>query len=243
MNILILAAGQTSEKTERDFPICLTEIDSIPLIQHVFKSCTALNPNNLAVIFRKEDIDAYHLKNIVFLLHQSVKIIGVHEEAQGAACSALLASEVMDNEHELLIVNGNEFLDMSFLEIVENFRSRKLDAGTVIFHSIHPRYSYVRTDEDGFVQEAAEKKPISLNATAGFYWYSKGSNFVRAAKSLIRKDARVGGNFYICPVFNELILEHKKIGVYSVESSLYHPLKNERQINQFETSIGRKVDP
>lgn len=243
MNVLILAAGQDQLAQEDGYPLCLTEFDSLPLIQRVAISCQTLNPSNLIVAFREEDVRKYHLDNVVRLLSPNAKILNIEAPTQGAACTALLAVGSIDGDGELLIVNGNELLIADFRQIVENFRNRKLDAGVVVFSSIHPRYSYVRLDESDFVIEATEKNPISNNATAGFYWFACGQDFVRAAKNLIRKDVRVNGNFYICPTFNELILEHKYIGVHRVDSKAYNPLKSGRQIEQFEAALekGKRV--
>lgn len=237
MNILILAAGQDQFAQEDGYPLCLTEFDSLPLIQRVAISCQALNPSNLTVALREEDVRKYHLDNVVRLLSPNAKILNIEAPTQGAACTALLAAGSIDSDSELLIVNGNELLNADFRLVVENFRDRKLDAGVVVFSSIHPRYSYVRLDDSEFVVEAAEKNPISNNATAGFYWFARGKDFVSAAKNLIRKDARVNGNFYICPGFNELILKQQHIGVYRVDSKAYNPLKSGRQIEQFETAL------
>jgi len=239
MNILILAAGHDPLAQQEGYPLCLAEFDSIPLIQRVIASCGALSPNKLIVAFREAEARRHHLSDVVSLLWPGVQVIMVPENTQGAACTALLAAGAIDADEELLIVNGNEVLDVDFARIPEDFRCRNLDGGVVVFHSIHPRYSYVRLGDDALVVEAAEKRPISTNATAGFYWFASGKEFVRAAKSLIRKDARVNGSFYICPAFNEMILCGLRIGVYTVDNKNYHPLKTGRQIEQFETAIER----
>ncbi len=54
---------------------------------------------------------------------------------------------------------------------------------------------------------------------------------------MILKDAHVNEFFYVCPVFNELILEQAKIGVYRIEARQYHPLKSERQLRHFEAIL------
>ena len=127
--------------------------------------------------------------------------------------------------------------------MLRDFAERKLDAGTIVFHSIHPRYSYVALDENNFVIEAAEKKPISQHATTGFYWFARGSDFVSACKSMIEKDSHLNNNFYICPVLNELILIQQKIGVYPIKNHHYHPLKSVRQMQHFESVLesGRQI--
>jgi hypothetical protein len=235
MNVLILAAGPDQVTQEDGYPLCLSEFDSMPLIQRVANACLGLEPQKLIVAFREEDVYKYHLDNILRLISPLAKVLKIAAPTEGASCSALLAAEDIDTEDELLIVNGNELLQADLKEIVSNFRQRILDAGVVVFPSIHPRYSYVRLDENKLVVEASEKNPISTNATVGFYWFAKGSSFVRAAKNAIRKDARVNGRFYICPTFNELVLEHLRIGVYEIESHAYKPLKSGRQVEQFDS--------
>lgn len=240
MNILILAAGTDPSSQNEGYPLCLTEFDDIPLIQYIIEASLALHPKQMIVALRDEDVCRYHLGNIVSLLVPDARILNIQAGTQGAACTALLATGLIDNEDELLIINGNELLDANFQEIVGSFRERKLDAGLVVFPSVHPRYSYIRLDKDHLVIEAAEKTPISRNATVGFYWFAHGCDFVRATKNMIRKDAHVNGNFYICPSFNEMILEQLRIGVYTIDSKRYHPLKTERQIERYEAVLEKE---
>ena len=237
MNALILAAGQDQVSQDDGYPLCLAEFDSVPLIQRVANACLSLTPKKLIVAFREEDVQKYHLDNILKLLSPIAKVLKVRAPTEGASCTALLATADIDNSDELLIVNGNELLQVDFKEIISSFHQRSLDAGVVVFPSIHPRYSYVRLDENKLVIEASEKNPISNHATAGFYWFAKGSDFILAAKNTIRKDARVNGRFYICPTFNELVLEQLRIGIYEIESHAYKPLKSGRQIEQFDSTF------
>ncbi len=44
----------------------------------------------------------------------------------------------------------------------------------VTFESLHPRWSFVRRGGNGLVSEAAEKRVISRDAIAGFYYYRTG---------------------------------------------------------------------
>jgi dTDP-glucose pyrophosphorylase len=242
VNILILAAGPDQSTPDGGYPLCLTEYNSVPLIQYVVTAASQLNPRAVIAMFREEDRSKYHLDNVVSLVAKNSTILSIREPTQGAACTALLAVQHIDNGDELLILNGNELLDADFRPIVADFRERQLDAGVVIFQSVHPRYSYVRLDKKGFVIEASEKNPISNNATVGFYWFRHGADFVVAAKSLIRKDAEVNGNFYICPTFNEMILASKTIGAFQVNSKVYHPLKDERQLKQFDQTATQRIE-
>jgi dTDP-glucose pyrophosphorylase len=240
MNILILAAGEEQETGKDGYPLCLEEIDSVPLIQRVMAQCEVFAGASLVVALRQRDVQKFHLENVISLLRPDATTLSVREGTHGALCTALLAVGLIDNDEDLLIINGNELLTIDFSSTVAGFRQRELDAGVVIFDSIHPRYSYVRCDENGQVVEAAEKKPISRHATVGFYWFASGATFVAGAKRSIRRDARVNNNFYICPVLNELILDQKRVGAHEISGAHYHPLKSPKQIGQFEFGVERR---
>ena len=92
------------------------------------------------------------------------------------------------------------------------------EGGILTFESTHPKWSYVKTREDGFVSEVAEKKIISNKATAGVYFYKKGSDFVQYAERMVAKgEGKIGENFYVCPVYNELINAGKKIKIFDTK--------------------------
>ncbi|WP_025600703.1 glycosyltransferase family 2 protein [Burkholderia sp. WSM2230] len=242
MNILILGAGVAPiEAADGGYPLLLAEIDGVPLIQRVLETTRTLSNGRVIVALRKADITRFHLGNVVNILNADAKVIPVNDGVKGAACTALLAAPYLDAEEELLILNANQLLDVNLSETIESFRSRGLDAGLITFTSVHPRYSYVRVGDDGLVTEAAEKRPISQHASAGLYWFADGRQFVSAAKSMIRKDAHVEGDFYVTPVLNELVLDQRRIGVHRIDNSKYQPIKSERQLSHVEAHFDHGV--
>lgn len=122
-------------------------------------------------------------------------------------------------------------------KVVDDFRRRRLDAGTIVFESIHPRWSFVRLGEEDLIVEAAEKRPISRWATAGFYYFRRGIDFVAAATMSIRKDAQVAGQFYVCPTFNELILQQARIGIFRIDRSAYRSLATPQNVEEYEAYL------
>lgn len=241
INVIMLAAGSEQGLQNDGFPTCLTELDGVPLIQKLVNACSSLSNSMLMVCFSKAECDRYHLDDIVKLLKENSSVVKIPAMTQGAACTALLCVENIKNDDELLIINGNEFIDVNFDMVVQGFRKHQLDAGVMVFHSIHPRYSYVKLNAEGLVTEASEKRPISDLATTGFYWFSKGKQFVSAAINMIKKDARVNDNFYICPTFNEMILDGYKIGTHRIDERNYYPLKDLKQMHNFEFRFERNA--
>jgi hypothetical protein len=54
--------------------------------------------------------------------------------------------------------------------------------------------------------------PINLaNATVGIYYWKHGSDYVKYAEDMIKKDIRTNNEFYVCPVYNEAIQDVKQI--------------------------------
>ncbi|MBR3126934.1 MAG: hypothetical protein IKF35_01615, partial [Solobacterium sp.] len=104
------------------------------------------------------------------------------------------------------------------------------------------KYSYVKRDENGCVIEAAEKRPISMNATAGFYYFRRGADFIDSAVKMISKNAQVNGKFYLCPVYNEMILEGKKILSWPIGRENYFLFKEENGIEDYKKYLRSSHD-
>lgn len=222
MNIVILMAGPSKDFEERGhaYPKYLLDMDGEPIIQKVIESLNTLNAK-LSFIIRKDDDDKAYLGSTLKILAPNANIYSVNTLTQGAVCSALFAIDCINNDDELVILNGDQFIKCGINEAMDNFRSRNLDGGIITFSSIHPRWSYVALDENNFVNETSEKRPISNMATAGLYYFKKGCDFVNAAFNTIRKDVNYDGKYYICSTYNELVLNQKRVGVFNINKADY----------------------
>jgi dTDP-glucose pyrophosphorylase len=129
-----------------------------------------------------------------------------------------MAQAIIDNDNPLLIVNSDQYIEWNSNECMYAFNANGVDGGIVTFEATHPKWSYVKLDEEGFVGEVAEKKVISNQATAGLYFWRKGSDYVRYAKQMISQDIRVNNEFYVAPVYNQAILDGKKIRIKNITS-------------------------
>jgi dTDP-glucose pyrophosphorylase len=128
-----------------------------------------------------------------------------------------LAKDIIDNNNPLLIVNSDQYIEWNSNECMYAFIANGVDGGIVTFEATHPKWSYVKLDNNGFVQEVAEKKVISNQATAGVYFWRKGSDYVQYASQMIDQNIRVNNEFYVAPVYNQAILDGKKIRVKNID--------------------------
>lgn len=222
MNIIVLMAGPSTdfEKKGYVYPKYLLELKSKPIIQQVVESLGILEAN-ISFVIRKEDDDKAFLASTLGILCPTASIYRVSSTTKGATCSALFAIDSINNADELLVINGDQFISSNIKDAIDDFRGRKLDGGIICFRSVHPRWSFVSLDEDGFVNETSEKRPISNLATCGCYYFKHGSDFVTAAFDNIRKDVNYDGKYYVCSTYNELILQQKKIGIVEIDKKDY----------------------
>ena len=77
---------------------------------------------------------------------------------------------------------------------------------------------HISTIENNLVTDVQEKVVISDEATVGIYNFAKGLDFVKYAKQMIDKEIRVNGEYYVAPVYNEMIKDGKKITSYNIGS-------------------------
>tara|TARA_E500000081_G_C6136634_1_gene357187 strand:+ start:2085 stop:3473 length:1389 start_codon:yes stop_codon:yes gene_type:complete len=217
MNILIPMAGAGSrfEQAGYSFPKPLIDVKGKPMIQTVVDS---LNINaNYIFIVQKSHYEKYSLQHTLNLIAPNCKIIQVDGLTEGAACTTLLAKELIDNKNPLLIANSDQYLDWDSNQFMYSMIAHGIDGGILTFKSKHPKWSYAKLDDTGYVSEVAEKRPISNHATVGVYYFKHGSSYVKAAEQMISKDIRTNNEFYVCPVYNQCISNGEKIKIYNID--------------------------
>ncbi len=240
MICLVLLAGlSTGENSEDNYPLALTEFEGVTFIQKLFEKLLGVKGIQIVTLIKDQDLKKYNLDRIIKLLDNNSVVISSSTGTRGAPCTALLAIDYINDGEELLIVNGDEILTTSYTDLVQDFRSSNACAGLVAFDSIHPRYSYAKLDASNFALETSEKRPISRNALAGFYWYRKGSDFVTSATKMIEKSPTRETQFYMSLTFNQLILSGEKVLVKTLGKDVFHPIKSGWQARQFDNSISR----
>jgi HAD superfamily hydrolase (TIGR01509 family) len=217
MNVLIPMAGAGSRFAQAGytFPKPLIEIDGKPMIQVVVENLNV--EAHFIFIVQKEHYEKYNLKQLLNLIAPNCDIIQVEGITQGAACTTLLAKELIDNDQPLMMANSDQFVEWNSNECLYAFTADDIDGGIVTFEATHPKWSFARLNEDGFICEVAEKNPISNIATVGIYYWKKGSDYVKYAEQMIGKNIRTNNEFYVCPVFNEAIADGKKIRSKQIE--------------------------
>lgn len=217
MNVLIPMAGAGSRFAAAGytFPKPLIEVNGKPMIQVVVEN---LNIDaHYIFIVQREHYERYNLKQLLNLIAPDCDIIQVDGLTEGAACTTLLAKQLIDNDAPLVMANSDQFVEWNSNECLYAFTADGIDGGIVTFEATHPKWSFAKLGDDGLVTEVAEKNPISNIATVGIYYWKHGSDYVKYAEQMIANNIRVNNEFYVCPVFNEAIGDGKKIRTKNID--------------------------
>ena len=224
INILIPMAGENEfEGGEYSYPKPLIEIKGKPLIELILKPFMEIKQEKRFIfVINADDSNKYSLDNVLRLIAgENVVIVELENETKGAACSALMAIEYIDNNDSLIIANSDSIINENINDSIEYFTENNVDAGVICFESVHPKWSFVRLDENDNIIETTEKRPISKNAIAGFYYYKNGNLFVEAAKTMILKDVNTHDRFFVSATLNELILNNMLLKMTEIDSDSY----------------------
>lgn len=211
LNVLIPMAGLGSRFSDAGytFPKPLIEFLGKPMIQHVVENLQI--DARYIFLVNKEHSQTYRLVQMLKSLQPSALIVEVDGLTEGAACTALLARDLINSDKPLLIANSDQLIRWKVSETMFGFNDPEVDAGILTFQSSHPKWSFVKLGSDGYVTEVAEKNPISTHATVGIYFWQRGADFVESAEAMIREGDRVNGEFYIAPAFNYAIRKGLKV--------------------------------
>lgn len=218
INIVIPMAGRGSRFAQKGYtlPKPLIGVHDIPMIRLVIQNLTPNENHRFIFLALKEHIDQYGLNEKLkeWAGNQSI-IVPVTAVTEGAACTVLLAKEYINNQDQLMIANSDQWIDFDINDYLKKMSSDKLDGLIMTMFADDPKWSFVRMSGP-LVTEVAEKKVISNEATVGIYNFKHGSDFVQYAEQMIDKNLRVNNEFYVAPVYNELVEKGQKISIYNI---------------------------
>jgi len=217
MRILIPMAGVGSRFQESGYDLPKPLIDTLgkPMVQRVVESID-IDAEYIYVV-QSSHFQDYGLHSILNGITPDCRIVQIEGTTEGAACTTLLAKELINNSDSLLIVNSDNVFEWDSNSFVYEMSSDSIDGGILTFTATDPKWSFVKMDEDGFATEVAEKNPISNIATAGAYFWKNGADYVACAEQMINKNIRTNNEFYVCPVYNEAIENNLKISIFHIE--------------------------
>ena len=218
INIVLPIAGRGSRFAEAGFelPKPLISVHGKPMIEVVVNNIRPLCEHRFIFVALKEHLDHLEMKETLNRIAPGCIIVPVNEVTEGAACTVLLARQYIDNNDQLMMANSDQWVDIDINNYLSLMEDKNIEGLIMTMWADDPKWSFVGFDNDGKVNNVVEKEVISNEATVGIYNFQKGSDFVKAADQMIAKNLRVKNEFYVAPVYNEMIIDQAKIRIFNI---------------------------
>jgi capsule biosynthesis phosphatase len=240
VNVLIPMAGLGSRFQKAGFtaPKPLIDVLGEPMVKWAMKSFDFLPKmkkyNLIFVILDSHDKEYSLGEKLTEFFGPHTTIIKLDKITEGQSATCLAAKEYINNYNKLFIYNCDTYSTSPIWEMIE---AEDPDGILSCFESDLPKYSYIKVDDYGFGVETAEKIVISNLASTGMYYFKRGRDFVSAAEKMIARKEKPGSEYYVAPLYNELLKSGKKIKPVMVTKNhiLGTPEELEVFINQSST--------
>lgn len=218
INIVIPMAGHGSRFSKAGYkdPKPLISVNGKPMIELVINNLKPSKPHCFIFICQSEHLSHYPLRSLLEEKAPGCKIIEVSQVTDGAACTVLLAKELINNQNQLMIANCDQYIDVEINQYLALLDEPSADGLIMTMKAYDNKWSFVKLNENDEITLVVEKEVVSDEATVGIYNYQRGLDFVEAAERMIAKNLRVNNEFYVAPSYNEMIEDGKCIKYFNI---------------------------
>jgi dTDP-glucose pyrophosphorylase len=219
LNIVLPIAGRGSRFAAAGYaqPKPLIPVRGKPMIELVVENLRPARAHRVIFVALREHLERWDIGSVLRRIAPGCAIVPVDAVTEGAACTVLLAEALIDNGDPLMIANTDQYVVVDLENYLAQADAPDCDGLIMTFAASDPKWSYVRKDGEGRIVEVVEKQVVSNEATVGIYNFRRGADFVRAARRMIAAGLRVNGEFYVAPVYNQLIGEGAVIRSFAIE--------------------------
>lgn len=241
LNIVVPMAGRGSRFSNAGYkmPKPLIDVHGRYMIEYVTKNLTPQVEHRFIYICQEEHLEKYQLEKYLRQIAPDCVVVTVDHITEGAACTVLLAEEYINSNDPLMIANSDQYIDTDINHYLRQMNNH--DGLIMTMPANDPKWSFIKVDEKNLVSMVREKEVISNEATVGVYNYKHGKDFVKYAHLMIGKNIRVNNEFYVAPVYNEMIDAGMKITYFDVGEKMYG-LGTPEDLNEFlKTELSKTV--
>lgn len=235
INIVIPMAGAGSrfKVAGYDLPKPFIDVNERMMIEHVLDGIRI--PNAVYTLIIQQEFQKNHADRLAYLSDKyGVNFVTVRQLTQGAACTALAAHEIINNDDMVIFADSDNFFDnKAFKCFIDDAVARNLDGSLLTFNTTRDCFSFVELGKDGYAVRTREKEPISNHAITGVYLFRRGRDFVRHAIDMMIYGDRAKNEFYMSNVYNWAIMSGLKIGCFDIKEADWACVGTPQQLQEY----------
>ena len=205
-------------------PKPLLPLLSKPLFYWAAHSLPLAQVTRIVFVTLRSHVDEYEIIDAAreHITDAPFDFVVVDEVPNGQLMSVLTAREHLATDDSVLIYNADTYTQGPYRKIVNlaerPLAQRNLSGVLVVFSAEGDHWSFARETPDGSVDLVTEKVRVSPLCSNGMYWFRSGNEFLACAESHVAKGGT--GEFYVAPIYNDLIQAGERVEVERVERVL-----------------------
>ena len=230
--VVIPMAGLGSRFTKAGFDVHkpLIKVGNKTLIRWSIDSLGLDNSWKLVIVAR--DLGGNYRTEVTNEIPEA-DIIWIDKLTSGATETALVATDYVDLDDELIITNCDQYLDWNVNEFLKCCNSG--DGAVLTYHSTDNKNSFCVTTNNNQVVEMVEKQAVSDKALVGVHWWKKARDFIVSAQLQVEnKTADI--ETYISESYNTLINQGKNILAVPINGNFW-PIGTPEDLSKFKGYI------
>lgn len=155
--------------------------------------------------FIDEKIEHYETK-------AECKFLFLQDVTRGQAETVLMAERFIEPSDDLLVYNIDTYFQSKNLKqkLLNSIEKKDGILGAFVLDNPDNKWSYAEINDSGLVTRTTEKIPISNYALTGMYHFSNAQDILDVASSNIMSNRMEQNEFYIAPMYNDLIAQGKE---------------------------------
>ena len=218
MNFIFPAAGlgirfkNIGIKTPK--PLIL--VHNIPLLIWAISNFNIKISDKVWIISQNSHGIEEYIKNNFKKLYQICNFINIDKTTSGPASTVEICMKYINDVEPVLIANTDQFIFKNLDEYVNLIEHSSSSGLIMTMQASGNKWSYLGRNKSGEIDLIVEKKQISSEATVGIYGFKKSSLFKNAYKKMTYLEDTVNGEYYVAPIYNQLIGDGNKVSSYDV---------------------------
>ena len=250
MKVIIPMSGKGKRFVEKGYtePKPLIEVDGVPIIKHIIDLFSG--EKNIHCICNREHLDTTNMRNILESFGATVHCIESH--SLGPVYAVAQIFDTISDGEEVLV----SYCDYGTVWNYSEFRKSCVNYDGIIaaYTGFHPHmlfgdsYAFLRNCGSD-VYEVREKESFTDNkmdeyASNGTYYFKRGFDLKKYFKKLMDDGDVKNGEYYVSLVYNNMIRDGLKIGLFEIQKMLQWGTPRDLEIyNMWAAHFKHKAKP
>ncbi len=210
-------------------PKPLIKVDGYPIIKHVVDLFPGVD--DITFVCNEIHLKETDMRNILVDISPNCRILEVSDKnRRGPVDAVLQIFDHLDENKEIIVSYCDYGTVWNFELFLNSIKNGNYDGMLACYTGFHPHmlgtesYAFCKVENDKVIQikekESFTSDKMSEYASNGTYYFKSGHIVKKYFKELINLGLQVNGEYYVSLVYNLLIRDYLKVGIFEIDKML-----------------------